>query len=113
MSAEEDRIAVKFETFHNDNPWVYQRLRDLALAVRRAGVSNYGIGGLYEALRYEMFLGARDEEGFKLNNNYRALYARMLAQNEKELEDFFRFRQRKPQGTQHLAPDVDAWDKPI
>jgi hypothetical protein len=113
MSTEEDRIAAKFETFHADNPWVYRRLRELALAVRRAGVHHYGIGGLYETLRYEVFLDARDADGFKLNNNYRALYARLLAQNEPELEDFFKFRQRKPRGTQSLAPAVDAWDRPL
>ncbi len=113
MTTEEDRIAAKFETFHADNPWVYRRLRELALAVRRAGVHHYGIGGLYETLRYEVFLDARDADGFKLNNNYRALYARMLAQNEPELEDFFKFRQRKPRGTQSLAPAVDAWDRPL
>jgi hypothetical protein len=110
---EEDRIAAAFATFHAENPWVYRRLRDLALAVRRAGVHHYGISGLYETLRYEMHLEATDVDGFKLNNNYRALYARMLAQNEPELETFFQFRERKPRNTQHLAPAVNAWDQLI
>jgi hypothetical protein len=110
MVSEEDQIAAKFEDFHAENPWVYDRLRVLALAMRRSGVENYGIGGLYETLRYEASLSARDAEGFKLNNNYRALYARELARNEPELQDFFKFRLRKARGTQHVAPTVDAWD---
>jgi hypothetical protein len=106
----EDKIAAQFATFHAKNPWVYSRLRDMALAMRRAGVPQYGIGGLFETLRYEVLVGPRDAEGFKLNNNYRALYARELAKNEPELVGFFKFRQRSPRGTQHLALEVDAWD---
>lgn len=108
-----DRIAAQFATFHAENPWVYERLRELALDLRRGGVDHYGIGGLYETLRYEVFMGARDVDGFKLNNNYRALYARELARNEPELVDFFKFRQRRPRGTQHMAAAVDAWDQPV
>jgi hypothetical protein len=110
---EEDHIAVNFAKFHAENPWVYDRLRDLALAMRRRGIEHYGIGGLYETLRYEASLSARDVDGFKLNNNYRALYARELARNEPMLENFFKFRLRKPQGTQHTASAVDAWDNLI
>jgi hypothetical protein len=109
----EDRIAASFATFHAENPWVYKRLRELALNMKRAGVPCYGIGGLYETLRYEASLTSKDEEGFKLNNNYRALYARELARNEPELVDFFKFRERKARGTQYLAPSVDAWDNPM
>lgn len=110
---EEDHIAANFATFHTANPWVYDRLRELALAMRHAGVNHYGIGGLYETLRYEASLTSKSEDGFKLNNNYRALYARELARNEPELEHFFKFRLRKPRGTQHVAPPVDAWDNRI
>jgi len=110
---EDDSIDAKFATFHSENPWVYDRLRDMALAVRRKGIAHYGISGLYETLRYEVSVGTRDIEGFKLNNNYRALYARQLAKNEPELVEFFKFRMRSARGTQHLAPEVDAWDRPV
>jgi hypothetical protein len=110
---EEDKIAAAFATFHTENPWVYRRLRQLALDLKRTGVNHYGISGLYETLRYEALLTGRDVEGFKLNNNYAALYARELARNEPQLEQFFKFRLRKPRGTQHVAPPVDAWDNRI
>jgi hypothetical protein len=110
---EEDKIAAAFATFHTANPWVYQRLRQRALDLKSTGINHYGIGGLYETLRYEASLTGRDVDGFKLNNNYRALYARELARNEPQLEHFFKFRLRKPRGTQHVAPPVDAWDNRI
>ena len=77
-----DRIAVKFAEFHNAHPWVYDRLKELAISLKDSGVKHYGISGLYETLRYEASLKAKDAEGFKLNNNYRALYARELARDE-------------------------------
>lgn len=105
-----DRIAVKFAEFHTAHPWVYDRLKELALDLKRSGVRHYGISGLYETLRYEASLKSKDEEGFKLNNNYAALYARELARDEPALQDFFKFRLRRPRGTQSVAPEVDAWD---
>jgi hypothetical protein len=107
-----DQIEVKFVEFHTAHPWVYDRLKELALELKRSGVTQYGISGLYETLRYEASLKAEDEEGFKLNNNFRALYARKLAQDEPALEEFFKFRLRRPRGTQNMAPEVDAWDRP-
>lgn len=106
-----DRIAVKFAEFHNAHPWVYSRLKELALDLKHSGVRQYGISGLFETLRYEASLSCRDEEGFKLNNNFRALYARELARDEPELKDFFQFRLRKARGTQSIQPKVDAWDR--
>ncbi len=108
-----DQIAIKFEEFHKEHPWVYEKLKLLAFELRNAGVKHYGIGGLFEILRYQASLTSKDEEGFKLNNNYRALYARMLAKNEPALRDFFSFRLRNARGTQHLALEVDAWDNII
>lgn len=106
-----DRIAAKFAEFHNAHPWVYDRLKELALELKNSGVRHYGISGLYETLRYEASLNCKDEEGFKLNNNFRALYARELARDEPSLSDFFKFRLRKPRGTQSVQPEVDAWDR--
>lgn len=107
----EDKIAAAFAVFHEENPWVYDKLRDLALALRRSGVKHYGISGLFETLRYEVSLRTRDADGFKLNNNFAALYARKLAQAEPNLETFFKFRVRRPRYTQALVPEVDAWDR--
>lgn len=108
-----DRIAAKFAEFHSAHPWVYRRLKELALGLRNSGVRHYGISGLYETLRYEASLNCKDKEGFKLNNDYRALYARELARDEPELKDFFKFRLRKARGTQSVRPEVDAWDNAV
>ena len=115
-----DLIERNFLKFHAENPWVYDRLRNMALELRRSGRDSYGIAALFEVLRYEYALRTISDDGLKLNNNYRALYSRMLAQNEPELQEFFRMRLRRPRKTvgqvvvagDSPSPSVDAWDRP-
>lgn len=85
------RITESFEKFHADNPHVYERLRSLALELVEKGHDHYSIKGLFEVLRWEYALTTRGSN-FKLNNNYTALYARMLMDNEPILASFFRVR---------------------
>jgi len=116
-----DRIAVQFEQFHIANPWVYRRLRDLALAIKQTGRDHYGMKALFEVLRFEHALETNKADGLKLNNNYTALYARKLGQEVPELEHFFQYRERKPRwihgqvtfGGDRVARSVDAWDRAI
>jgi hypothetical protein len=71
---------------------VYHDARLRALALRRAGLRHYGIAAIVEAIRYDRAVEVgRDEAGFKVNNNHRALLARELMQ-EPGLEGFFQVR---------------------
>lgn len=114
-----DRIERAFTRFHAKNPSVYTQLRDMALRLKRTGKSTYSISALFEVLRYERALQTIGDDGLKLNNNYRALYARMIARNEPELQEFFRMRLRRARydpdqivgPDDYPAPAVDAWDQ--
>ena len=90
-----DRIKEQFEAFHIENPHVYALLRELALEARKAGVRVYGISMLWEVLRWKLCVETISNDEFKLNNNYRALYARMLMRTEPMLKDFFLTRKRR------------------
>lgn len=87
-------LEDRFQVFHAANPHVYAALRRLALRLRGQGVERYGIAGLFEVLRYEQALQTNGED-FRLNNSYRAFYARMLMDREPELKDFFEIRERR------------------
>jgi hypothetical protein len=67
----------------------------MALRLRRQGRKHYGIKALYEVVRFHRALSARSEADWQLNNNYSALYSRLLMQNEPALRDFFRTRRRR------------------
>jgi hypothetical protein len=85
-------LEAKFWEFHTQNPDVYQKLRSLALQMRRRGVEQYSIKSLFEVLRWHHALTTNDPSGYKLNNNYTSFYARLLMEREPELEGFFELR---------------------
>lgn len=85
-------IQERFEAFHRANPHVYAAYRSAALQLVRQGITQYGIAGLTERLRWDYAIQTKGEP-FKICNDFRSRYARLLAHNEPELKNFFEFRQ--------------------
>jgi hypothetical protein len=92
LSLYPDSIYINFLKFHEDNPGVYKRLVSLALEWKEAGHNKVGIAMLYEVMRWTAGLMNKDIEGYTLNNNYRAYYARMIMFNEPSLRGMFDVR---------------------
>jgi len=69
-------LQEQFERFHQDNPRVYTVLEQLA---RRwlAGHSQVGIGMLWEVMRWQLGVETNTTD-YRLNNNHRSRYARLL-----------------------------------
>jgi hypothetical protein len=88
---EGESIQEKFERFHNENPQVYQKLREIGLWCRRQG-KTMGIGAMYEILRWQFGIQTTGSP-YKLDNDFRSRYSRLLMQSEPELEGFFRIRE--------------------
>lgn len=92
-TTDEARTATqKFWQFHRANPDVYVQLVRLARQMRARGRAQYGIGSLFEVLRWHRALETEGDP-FKLNNNWRSRYARLIAAQEPDLSDFFETRQ--------------------
>jgi|TARA_R110000824_G_scaffold21078_6_gene78893 hypothetical protein len=90
-------IKIRFLQFHLANPHVYDKLRELSIFAKNGGAKRIGIALLFERLRwFSMFETQGDM--FKLNNDYRALYARMLMNNVPQLDGFFELRSRSIYG---------------
>lgn len=88
----ESAIERAFWQFHEGNPHVYARLAALARELVGRGRRRIGIGMLFEVLRWHHMSTVGDADGFKLNNNYRALYARLLMASEPDLDGVFALR---------------------
>lgn len=88
----EATIQERFEAFHRANPGVYAAYRSAALQLVQSGITRYGIGSLTEMLRWEFAIRTK-QDAFKINNNFRSRYARMLMEHEAELKDFFELRE--------------------
>lgn len=94
--------AEKFEAFNRDNPHVYQILVRLAREwVNRTGRRRVGIAILWERMRWE--LAVQTNEAPKLNNDYRAHFARMIMRQEPDLEGLFELRRSMADETLELA----------
>lgn len=90
----EDTLQERFEKFHKENPQVYKELLVLTRQAHDRGRKKIGIGMLFEVLRWNRFIQTNDPD-FKLNNNYRSRYARLIEEENWELRDIFETRTLK------------------
>ncbi len=88
-------IQGRFEEYHRKHPEVYNELVRLARSLRDKGVERYGIAALFEVLRYDRAISTSDDAGWKLCNDYRSRYARLIESNESDLRGFFAVRMLK------------------
>lgn len=82
-------IEADFWRFHTANPEVYAGLVNLTRVwlERRPG-RKLGIGMLFEVLRWEVAMRTTGDD-FKLNNNYRSYYARLIMSRNPDLAGVF------------------------
>lgn len=92
ISLLDDPIEAQFVAFHHRNPEVYDTLLVLANRWQEAGHDRVGISMLWEIVRWERGLSCEDGSTFRLNNNYRSRYARLLMANHPHLAGFFETR---------------------
>ncbi len=85
-------LQTRFEQYHTENPHVYEALVRLAKEARTKGKKRISIKMLFEVVRWEHFLTAKDPDGWRLNNNYHSRYARMIMDRVEGLEDIFEIR---------------------
>ena len=81
-----------FQAFHAENLHVYRALVELARTAKAQGAAEVGIGMLWEVLRWRLFFETSDRS-FKLNNNYRSRYARLIMAQEEDLRGLFETRE--------------------
>jgi hypothetical protein len=91
-------LRERFTTFHNGNPHVYREIVDIARQMKGRGAKKMGIALIFERLRWIHFIQTLGDEDFKLNNNYKAEYARLIMTREPDLEGFFETRALRRQG---------------
>ncbi len=88
-----NKLEQAFLDFHRERPEVYAQLVRLARQWVNAGGAKLGIATLFEKLRWEWHVaGLTDSDGYKLNNNYRSLYARLIMKQESDLDGVFEIR---------------------
>jgi hypothetical protein len=85
-------IQQRFEAFHAQNPHVYEHLVSMARRLHARGRRRIGIAMLFETMRYQ-YAVSTDGDDFKLNNNFRSRYARLIMQRHPDLDGVFETRE--------------------
>jgi hypothetical protein len=84
-------LEAQFWDFHAANPKVYSLFSKFAFEAARANRGSFGVGAIFERMRWYTTVETRGEE-YKLNNNYRAYYGRLWMRNNPEFDGFFSTR---------------------
>jgi hypothetical protein len=81
-------IQQRFEEFHRDNPYVYNKLVEFARIAKGKGYERIAIGFLIEIIRWQ---GGPtiSKDGFKISNDFRSRYSRLIEEQESDLKGFF------------------------
>ncbi len=86
-------IEHRFREFHQANPHIYENLVRMAKTWReRHPNRRLGIRMLWEAMRWDFAMRTDPLDEFKLNDNFPSRYARLIMQQEPDLDDVFELR---------------------
>ncbi|MCX4749248.1 hypothetical protein OG455_27710 [Kitasatospora sp. NBC_01287] len=77
-SGRQQTIQERFEQFHAHNPWVLSELERLVGECIDAKFSKISLGMLFEIIRYSYGRATLSADDFRLNNDFRSRYARLL-----------------------------------
>ena len=105
----EQQIREQVRNYHRDNPEVWELFKSFTLELIYSGRKHYSANAIFERIRWEKDLGNGGEAAFKLNNNYRAFYARRFMASYPQYDGFFRTRsqpssQQEATYTSELGP---------
>jgi hypothetical protein len=86
-------IQQRFTEFHAANPHIYFAIVAKARKAVSKGYNKIGIGFLVEICRWEDGGSTISRDGFKISNDFRSRYSRLIEQQEPDLKGFFTKRQ--------------------
>lgn len=89
------QMQQRFEQYHRDNPHVYDALLRFTRQIKAAGRSEYAIAAVFERVRWHFYIETNTDEGFKLPNNFKPYFSRLIMHNEKDLAGIFVLRRMK------------------
>ena len=90
-----NHIEAAFWIFHLANPMIYELFCGFTRRAIAKGYTTFSVSMIIERIRWETSVETYDPASpgeFKLNNNYRAYYARLWMRDHPEWPNFFRTR---------------------
>lgn len=86
-------LQERFEQFHTANPHIYDMLVELSRKMKaKKNMRQWSVYAAYELVRYQWNPQTRTFDDYKLPNEFRPLYSRLIMQQESDLDGFFRIK---------------------
>ena len=93
-----EQMRQQVSAFHGENPQVWDLFVRFTMELINRGFQHYSVNAIFERIRWEVdSVGGDGKSTFKLNNNYRAFYARRFHKVYPQHEGFFRTRRQTSQ----------------
>lgn len=92
----DDGLVARFMEYHQANPSVFRQFVRLAHDMRAAGRRRYSQWTIVQAIRWSHDL--QGSASFKINNDFIALYARLMIHDYPAFAGFFELREMKGTG---------------
>jgi hypothetical protein len=105
-----DQIYSRFKEFHAANPQIWELFERFALDVAARGMKTYGAAAITERVRWHVAIDARGAD-VKINNDFRAYYARMFNAKHPHL-DLFNTRVRRSADHAAYRNDLETFVLP-
>lgn len=93
MKTRADQIFEAFKKFHTANPKIWELFVQFTMQSVLRGRTHYSVDAVFERIRWYVDVETVGD-AVKLNNNFRAYYARMFHAKYPEYAGFFRTRIR-------------------
>jgi len=104
-----EQIFQAFVKFHLANPDIWKHFRFYADKARESGRQNYSANAIFERIRWYVDIETKSSGELKLNNNFRAYYARMYHVAVPEAAGFFRNRERTSEHKSAQENDIQEF----
>lgn len=88
-------IEQRFAEFDAQHPEVYRLFVELAVRLLKAGHAHGSADQIIQRIRWESMVNPNRDGGWKINDQFSALYSRKLAAEDARFRHFFEFRQRR------------------
>ena len=75
--------------FDRENPEVYTMFKHFTMQALKAGMKRLSVALVIERIRWETAVVSLDADGYKINNNHTAYYARKFMSEYPELGEVF------------------------
>ena len=106
-----EQMRQQCADFHADHPEVWNLFERFTFQIINNGFKNYSVNAIFERIRWEHDVNSRSASSFKLNNNYRAFYARRFMRMYPEHDGFFRTRvQTSAEDSASTLPELGPQD---